>query len=189
MARANLKKVGMAALVLAVVIAGAFILGTEAGNIVNERRYVDSRDHSTASMLSQMQTLEIGGKLPDHTFENLDGTDVRLSDLITGRTIVCFFDVDCGGCLFELEAMQTALADSLRRHVILISHDDRIDLQEARDTYNIEALILWDQDAFYARKHKINSRPFNVMVDSTLTIRRIVIGMLTGSEFRDFMSD
>lgn len=189
MASVNLKKTGVAALVLAVVIAIAAILGTEAGNFYNERRYLESRDNSTTSMLSEMQTLEIGGKLVDHTFENLEGDDVRLSDLITDRTIVCFFDVDCGGCLFELEEMQTALADSLRRHVILISRDDRVKLQEARAAYNIKAPILWDQDAFYARNLKIQVRPFNVMIDSTLTIRKIVAGKLTGSEFREFMTN
>lgn len=189
MSRFNFKKMGVAVLVFAVVIAGAIVLGTQAGNFYSERRSLERRDQSTTSMLSEMQTLEIGGKLTDHTFENLEGDDVRLSDLVTGRTIVCFFDIDCGGCLLELEEMQAALDDSLRRHVILISHDDRVDLMEARAVYNIEAVILWDQDAFYSRNMKVQVRPFNVVVDSALTIRKIVAGKLTGSEFREFMSD
>lgn len=189
MASVNLKKIGVAILVFAAVIAVAVIVGTEAGNFYNERRAIEQRDDLTAAKLRQMQTLEIGGKLQDHTFENLEGEDVRLSDLITNRTIVCFFDIACGACLMELEEMQAALGDSLRRHVILISHDDRVDLQEARRAYNIEAPILWDQDSFYALNLKITTRPFNVMIDSTLTIREIVIGMLNGSEFRKYMCD
>jgi peroxiredoxin len=136
-----------------------------------------------------MRTLEIGGKLEDHTFENLDGTDLRLSDMITDRTIICFFSVDCGSCFFELEEMQATLKGSLHNHVILISHDDRVSLQKARTAYNIESPILWDQNGFYARNLNIQVRPFNVMIDSTLTIRKIVAGKLNGSEFHEFISE
>lgn len=189
MANVDSRKIGVALLVFAAVITVAVIIGTEAGNFYNERAAKQSRDNFTIRKLAQMQTLEVGGKLPDHTFENLEGADVRLSDLVTDRAIVCFFDVSCGSCLVELEQMQIALADSLRRRIILISKDDRVDLQEARTAYNINAPILWDQDNFYAHNLEINNRPFNVMIDSTLTIKKIVVGVMEGSEFSDFMSD
>lgn len=189
MASGNLKKAGVAVLVLVGVVAVAVILGTEAGNFYSERRSIENRDKSTELMLSQMQTLQIGGKLRDHIFENLEGDEVRLSDLITDRTIVCFFDVDCGSCLYELKEMQSALEDSLHGRVILISHDDRLNLREARAAYDIRVPILWDQNSSYAQNLKIQVRPFNVVVDSTLTIRWIVMGQLTDSEFRDVMSD
>jgi len=185
----QLKKASVAILVFAVVIAVAIILGTEAGDFINKRRYLQNREKSTATKLAQMQTLEIGGKLPDHVFEDLEGNEIRLSDLIADRTVVCFFDIGCGGCLLELEEMQSALEDSLHRRFILISHDDRVDLQEARDDYSIKAPILWDQNSFYARNLKIASRPFNVGVDSTLTIGWIVIGKMSRDELREIISD
>ncbi|MDH3891729.1 MAG: peroxiredoxin family protein [candidate division Zixibacteria bacterium] len=189
MASLDFKKIGVAVLIFAAVITVAVIVGVEAGNFYNERAAKQSRSDFTEYKLAQMQTLGVGGKLQDHTFENLEGADVRLSDLVTDRAIVLFFDVACGSCLVELEQMQTALADSLRRRIILISHDDRVDLQEARTAYNIDAHILWDQDNFYAHNLEINNRPFNVMIDSTLTIKKIVVGVMEGSEFSDFMSD
>ncbi len=189
MLHVSLRKIGVAVLVVAVTIAVAFILGTQAGNKVAEWQYRENRDKTTKLMLSDMRTLEIGDKLPDHTFEDLEGAEIRLSDLVSGRTIICFFEIGCGTCIVELEAMQAALEDSLRRHVVLISPDDRLDLREARAAYDIQAPILWDQHSFYAQNLKIPARPFNVVIDSSLTIEWIIAGKLSESELRKFLQN
>lgn len=168
-----------------VVIGLASILGVLAGNMVESFKRQAQREEATQGILEHMQSINVGDTIPDYQFENLDNQQVRLSELISERTVLVFFDPYCHHCLVQLDSMELALGDSWAgEYIILISAAKLQDLQAVRDERNIRSWILWDRGDAYADMLNVFTKPFNIAIDADMVIHDIVAGPLTVSDIQ-----
>lgn len=186
MLRLNFKRVGFAILLVSLTVCAAFILGTQAGNYANSQKtdkYVERRDEKRAEILKQMGTVQVGDILPNPVFIDLDGDEVHLQDIVDERTIVMYFEPDCQVCEDEIETIvQQVSGEQESRRFVLISAGDPARLMKLRDDYGLRSPILYDEDGFFAKRLKVFTFPFNLVVDKHLVIVDILTGGLTPDE-------
>ncbi|MFH1686197.1 MAG: redoxin domain-containing protein [bacterium] len=177
----------VAVVVTAVVAAGLGVVGAKAWR---SYRFDAVRAEQTQKTLDHMGTIEIGGRLPDNDFEDLEGNRVRLSTLVREGAVLSFFRSNCGHCLDELDSLRSITRDSADfSRVILISHEDRLDLKQAAADLDIRCPILWDRDNAYAGKLRVTTQPFNVVVDSSLTIIEVLAGAMMPKDFERLLHE
>lgn len=168
-----------------VVVALASILGVMAGNVVESFKERTQRKEATQGILERMKSISVGDTIPDYQFENLDNQQVRLSELVSERSVLVFFDPYCHHCLVQLDSMELALGDSWAgEYIILISAAKLQDLQAVRDERNIHSWILWDRGDAYADMLNVFTKPFNIAIDADMVIHDIVAGPLTVSDIQ-----
>jgi len=181
-----LVRFGKPALIVLVTGAVAIIMGILTGNYFKNRNRLDARKKTTEVLLQRMQSINVGDTLSEHTFEDLLGHDVALVDALPHGIILSFFSTDCYNCLAELDTLNSAVDDTLDyRYFVLISSDDRLDLQSARRDYDIRCPILWDRGGFYARQLNLSSLPFSILVTKHLEIIQISAGLMTTAEMKE----
>lgn len=73
--------------------------------------------------------------------------------------------------------------------VILVSPSTPEFVNEAQKELGTAFPVLYDTLDRYRTELKIASYPFNILVDSDLTIKRIVVGALTTSECRTTLNN
>jgi peroxiredoxin len=184
----KIQTIAKGAAVVLVTVALAYVLGSQTGNLLADRRERDARfvrTQQTEELLDQMGTIQVGNTLPDHTFQGLDRQYHRLSDLLQDHTLISIFDYHCDNCLKELQQYMKVVRDSNQaKHIVLISGSNPLQLIELRDTYSIPFRILYDEDAMFLTNHNITTFPFNIVVNRSMQIEQIAAGSLMEDEIR-----
>lgn len=172
----------------------AWILGTEAGHLINRdksRSYEFTRSIKTERLMEEMPLLVVGDSIPDHQFYLLDNSPIRLSQLIEGNTVITFFDPTCEPCIREMEDLVPVLisSDWKRKRLILISSSDVNSLIEFRRQFNFSGVILSDYGAEYSMHINVKGYPLNLLVDSTRVLRKVYAGEISSGEFDSAIAD
>ena len=183
----------LAYLVLLIATAGvAYVLGTQAGALVNSRkvdRYKERRAENEKAILEQMGTIAAGDTLPDFYFQDLNGDQVYLRDLINERALIMYFEPDCELCLVELEMVQAEVTDTSQfGNFLMISGANPLYLIKLRDRYDIRSPLVYDYEGFFHNSLKVFTFPFNLVVDKDLVIVEILAGGLTPDEVLEIAS-
>lgn len=179
----NLRKVSIAVSVFAAVLAAAWLLGAQAGNLVNNSKakdYQKQRQTQTNQILEQMGTIKVGDTLPNYALEDLEGRIWQLSELIDDRAIISFYKPDCGACEQQLDAFRESGLESSK--LILISADNPLHLKALAETDGIEAVILYDENRAVSEALGITISPFNIVLNHSLVIERIEAGTMRADE-------
>lgn len=131
------------------------------------------------SVLKQMGTLNVGDTLQDHVFEDLNLQPVRLSSIVSTPTIISVFDPGCDACLEELATYQQILSPAaLKRNVIFISGSNPRYMAELVASTGLVSHVLYDHHSAWLGSYRILTFPFNLVRDSDLVVRRIIVGQL-----------
>ncbi len=180
----------MTGIITVIITAGvAVFLGVNAGNLYNDWKAEELRTETTNATLERMGTLNIGDTLPDHTFEYLDRSQVKLSELVKGNTLITFISPNCPNCDDQLEALSGAAPVEVQtQQVVLISpHNPRF-LEEIQAKHNVIAPLLYDHRREYWSLLKINSYPINVFVNGDRQIQDILVGALVAEDFESLLA-
>jgi peroxiredoxin len=162
----------------------------------------------TAAILRRMGTIKVGDTLGDFFLEDIDGKVHRLSELVntsaekggdvetargglvstykkaTDRTLITYMKPDCDACLDELERLRS-VADSPEdyEHVILITSANPLHMQRVREDYGLKCVILYDDERQFGAALKIQSFPFNLVVDHDRVIQEIIASVLLPEDY------
>jgi len=171
-----------------------YILAMQASSIISARRLEQQpdshqqREEVTEGILQHMNTIAVGDTLPDHQFEGLDRRPMILSQMVSHKTVLVFFDPDCGSCGGELESIHQAVTRSSDyRYFLLISAGNPRMIEDMQGQYDIRSPILYDHGGKFVYGHQILTYPFNVIVDRDLVIEDIIGGSLDMEELREII--
>lgn len=98
------KKAGLIFVVIIIVIALAYVIGVEGAQYYSKVKNKQKRKLFKEHVLKK-SNLEIGGQLPDYSFEDLSFDEVKLSTLISDNSIIFFISPDCHSCLEDIEQL------------------------------------------------------------------------------------
>ena len=174
-----------------IVIAVAYIFGVEAGGLIGSfqtKKWKEKREQQRQIILDKKEALQIGQKLPNYFFYDLDGNLVEFEKVAHGQKqfVICYLDSDCGSCREQLDIFSKIQvpADHLNA-VIIISHSNPFELKEIRDSYKIKFPILYDYWNQYGIHLKIKEFPFNIIADSQLIITNLTPNVLLEDEVKE----
>ena len=90
--RGKLLRRGFIVVAIILTVGLAYILGVEAGNYYikakRSKNFILTRNAQTAQILQQMNTIAVGDTLLDHTFQDLNGNPVKLSEVVVPEELV-----------------------------------------------------------------------------------------------------
>jgi peroxiredoxin len=141
---------------------------------------------TTRVELNRMQTLNIGDTLPDVRLEDLSGRSIDLASVIKHRrTAIAFVLPDCDACLFEMQRILKLSPDSIaQQHWVLVSSSNPRTLNDLKVERGLAMPVLYDHQNRLASRLRINSFPFNIVVDS----QRVIISIFSGALLDDQVS-
>lgn len=169
-----------------VTILAAVGLGRLVARQINSRRdaaYAAGREAKTRDLLDRMGTIRVGDTLPNHEFQDSLTGAVRLSDLISGPTILSYFDPGCGACVADLLCLHDAgPALGATNRIVLLTTSSHVSVNEIQQRTGTQFRVVIDDEGRFAEQLNIHSTPFTVLVNSELRVERIIIGALTEGE-------
>ena len=179
---------GGAVVVLAYVLAvQAFTLYEKWNLSRNADQYRTQASEQTAAILRQMGTIEIGDTLPNFPFEDIDGKVRLLSEVVTDKTLITYIQPDCDACLIELERLkQAAKSQTDYAHILLITSANPVHMQKLRADYGLGCVILYDEERRFGSLLKIQSFPFNLVVNRQRVIEAIRANTLLPDDYERF---
>ncbi len=165
------------------VIAIGLIVGDQIGKFRAAEKRSARRRLATIAALDRMQSIEIGGIFPDRHLETLDGDYVWLSELIADTSLISFFASACDACLTDISNAELVCEGNHNlTNVILISRESISRLQQVKEDYGLTCAILYDHKGELAAELRVDNYPFNVIIDSAMTICRVVSGVIPANE-------
>ncbi|MEW5796165.1 MAG: redoxin domain-containing protein, partial [Candidatus Zixiibacteriota bacterium] len=140
----------------------------------NADEYRKQASEQTAAILRKMGTIQVGDTLADFSLEDIDGQWHRLSELVIDKTLITFVKPDCDACLIELERLrESARGPDDYEHVLLITSANPLHLQKLRADYGLGCAILYDEERAFGNALKVQSFPFNIVVNNSRVIEEI----------------
>lgn len=173
-----------------IVIGVAWVMGTNLGDWVNAESHTENalrREIHTAELLEHMGTIKVGDTLPNFGFDDLDRKYWKLSELVTEKTAIIFFDYHCDNCMVELGEIKKAVnsgADPDR--FLLISSTNPLYLQSITDSLDFPCRFLYDEDRVFADQLGIFTYPLTIETNRNLQITNIDAGILYEADLVGF---
>lgn len=169
----------------------AYLIGTQSAGWVEGLhlawqvdKYRTSAAEQTAVILREMGTIKVGDTLANFSFEDVDGKSHLLSELVTDKTLITYLKPDCDACLEELERLRnTAKGLDDYEHILLITSANPLHLQKLRADYGLGCVILYDEERLFGTALKIQTFPFNLVVDRSLAIQAIHANTLLPDDY------
>jgi len=134
-----------------------------------------------------MGTIEVGDTLPNFPFEDIDGKVRLLSEVVTDKTLITYLERGCDACLQQLERLkQAANGQDDYEHVLLITSANPVHMQKLRADYGLGCVILYDEERRFGSLLKIQSFPFNLVVNRQRVIETIHANTLLPDDYERF---
>jgi peroxiredoxin len=192
MATVSLKKIALYTLTVLVTVVAALFLGSKVGDAINQRKlkkFEADRAKMKQAVLAKMENVGLGNRVGDHYFEDLNRNLVRLSDVITDKTVIIFIEPDCPACIDEIEQIQRVVKDSSEsRHFIFVSSGNPLHLIVLRDEYKIQSPILYDHKDEFSSWFKVSTYPFNMIVNERLEIEDVIPAQLAQDKIEEIIN-
>jgi peroxiredoxin len=138
----------------------------------------------TAEILRRMGTIKVGDTLGNFPLEDIDGKLHLLSELVTDKTLITYMKPDCDACLAELETLRSvAKGPDDYEHVILITSANPLHMQRIREDYGLGCVILYDDERQFGAALKIQTFPFNLVVDRDRVLQTVHANTLLPDDY------
>jgi len=172
----------------------AYLIGTQSADWMREwntARHADEyramAAEQTAAILRKMGTIEVGDTLPNFPLEDIDGKMHMLSELLTDKTLITYLKPDCDACLEELERLRiVANGPNDYEHVILITSANPLHMHRIRKEYGLGCVILYDDERFVGTTLRIQTFPFNLILNRDRVIEAIDGSTMLAEDYRRF---
>jgi peroxiredoxin len=186
------RTIGWGAGIGVLTIAVAYVVGVQAGNLINRYRrgdYRSRRDAQTKQILEKMGTIHVGDTLPDFALEDLEGHIWRLSELVRGPTLITFFKPDCGACEVQIQEMKRVLkTDADWRRIVLISSANPLHLKRFVQDRELKCVVLYDEDRIVTQALKVFATPMTISANKTKGIDSIIVGVMYQDEINAILA-
>jgi len=156
----------------------------------NADQYRTQASEQTEAVLKQMGTIKVGDTLPNFPFEDIDGKVRLLSEVVTDKTLITYLERGCDACLLELERLkQAASGQDDYEHILLITSANPVHMQKLRAEYGLGCVILYDEERRFGSLLKIQSFPFNLVVNRQRVIEAIHANTLLPDDYERFFNE
>ncbi|MFZ5978996.1 MAG: peroxiredoxin family protein [Candidatus Zixiibacteriota bacterium] len=148
----------------------------------------EKKEALTQGILNKMGSIAVGDTLPDHVFEDLYRTPVRLSDIVREKTNLCFFAPECDYCNDEMETIKlNAPTPEEQEYFIMISPGNPRLIEEIPDLAGLTCPILYDHRAEYNNRLNIFTYPFNIVINEDLIVTDLILEPLSREDIIDII--
>ena len=161
----------------------AVSLGVAGGSWLRDRglesHRVEQADR-TEAILSSMQGIGMGDTIPNYTLYDLEGTPMKLDQLVKPYCILLFFRSNCQSCASEfgtIEQEANSTSDAPLR-LVFISPQNPFELRDYFSSSTLSHRIFYDHERRFEASFDISTYPFNILVDSTAVVRGFLAGPL-----------
>ncbi len=145
--------------------------------------YQRSRAEMTRTRLANAGAVNIGDTLIDHVFEDLNQNRVRLSDLVSGVTLISVVAPTCGSCSDQILLISQLASNGPESGLfVFISSANPRYLQEMQAETGLSSPLLYDHRKEWITNYQITDFPFNIIVDENLVIQDIILGGILEQE-------
>lgn len=177
-----------ATIVVALLLLGA-ILGTGVARLVWHFKIAHLQQFKSQFEYNTTRdefAIHVGDTLPDHLFEDLSSTPVRLSSFVHCKAWLSFIEPSCDACLEELYySFSDSSAYELATHCVVISAGNPRYLADLRSELDSPLVFLYDHRYSFLSQFGITVFPTNVLVDSNLVVLSVSQGTLLDNEKKD----
>lgn len=133
--------------------------------------------------------MEIGAKIPNYYFHDLDGNFVELENIIKSKTLLTYITADCDACIIQVEALKKhSESYNTDFKFMLISFSSPFNLMELLENYELSYMTLYDHGKQYGNHLGISIFPFNIVLDSGLIVTGIFPGKLMEEQLKEVIN-
>lgn len=136
--------------------------------------------------------LKVGYTAPNFTLEDLQGSEVALSDLRGQAVLMNFWAVWCGFCRVEMPELQTAYDTYGDEEFVVLGIDvgeeaERVAsfVQEMGVTFP----ILLDRRGSVTQQYHIRGLPTSIVIDADGVIRAVHVGPVTQQQIARYLAE
>ena len=179
-------------LVIVGVSSAAYFFGVEAASFLNSMRTETKKKENLKFRdltLDKMQTIQIGERLPNHLFYELNGNMLELQKIrLQEVSIFTYATTECHFCDEQFEILSGFSADStLMSRIWIVSPSNPFELFKLNKRFNNRFKILYDHDSQFCDNLKIMTFPFHIIVESDFVIKDIVVGQMGTNEIKEIL--
>jgi len=178
--------------VAVIVVSFAFVAGQSLGDYFNKKQedqYAARRSDQTERLLIDHIQLGAGDTLPDQAFETLVFDTVRLSEVLSDRSVLVAVLPGCGSCLEEMgNIAEIQAARDLVGPFVFVSSGNPRELAAIRDSLGLANPFLYDHRGAFLSQFGIDIYPMCLTVSRTRELEDILIGSLLPSEIETVLN-
>jgi len=178
--------------VAVIVVSFAFVAGQSLGDYFNKKQEDQSasrRSDQTERLLIDHIQLGAGDTLPDQAFETLVFDTVRLSEVLSDRSVLVAVLPGCGSCLEEMGTIaEIQAARDLVGPFVFVSSGNPRELAAIRDSLGLANPFLYDHRGAFLSQFGIDIYPMCLTVSRTRELEDILIGSLLPSEIETVLN-
>jgi peroxiredoxin len=179
LSRSNLLSLG----VLAIVLGSALAIGLARQN--------GAQVELTGGAADNLASEPVKGALaPDFELTDLEGNQIRLSDLRGSPLLINFWATWCGPCRIEMPAIEARYQRYKDQgfRVLAVDFDEPADIvAEFRDELGLSFDILLDPGAKVQQLYRVRGYPSSYFVDRDGFITIVHIGLMTEGQLDDYL--
>jgi len=179
--------------VVVIVVSFAFVAGQSLGDYFNtkqEDQYTARRTDMTERLLVDHIQLGASDTLPDQAFETLVFDTVRLSEILSDRSVLVAVLPGCGSCLEEMGTIAEMQAErDLVGPFVFISSGNPRELAAIRDSLGLTNPFLYDHRGAFLSQFGIDIYPMCLTVSRTRELEDILVGSLLPSEIETILNN
>ncbi|QYK50532.1 MAG: TlpA family protein disulfide reductase [Anaerolineales bacterium] len=141
---------------------------------------------SACSALSGPQPV-VGSQAPEFVLPNLDGEQVRLSDLRGQRVLLNFWATWCGPCRQEMPAIQARYNHGDFAVLAVDFGETRQQVQRFIDEIGVDLPVLLDADGNVQELYRVRGYPTTFFIDAQGVIRFFHIGEMSAADIDNYL--
>ncbi|MCL4257191.1 MAG: TlpA family protein disulfide reductase [Anaerolineales bacterium] len=141
---------------------------------------------SACSVLSGPQPV-VGSPAPEFVLPNLDGEQVRLSDLRGQRVLLNFWATWCGPCRQEMPAIQARYTHGDFAVLAVDFGETRQQVQRFIDEIGVDLPVLLDADGSVQELYRVRGYPTTFFIDAQGVIRFFHIGEMSAADIDNYL--
>lgn len=180
----------VATVIVLVTIFLAYFLGNAAARLSSGDQSRDLEDVQEQLLLSQMRFVNPGDTIADLELSDLNGEKTLLSRHVSGKSMLVFFEPDCPACEKQMQVILKSATEpeELARFVFITSGNYTISyLKEFFGSGPHSLNLVVDPEDSLARRLRVRSFPFNLVVNEGLVVVKPQPRPLLESDVRDFL--
>ncbi len=132
----------------------------------------------------------MGDRLSDHSFEDLAGTPVRLSDVVHNQTWIAIIEPTCESCVEDMRYLKSVLTGVEQEHAfVFVSASNPRFLRDIKEEIGLNSTFLYDHRRVWSNQHNFFTYPLHVRVDGNLQMLEIVAGALSREQIEAMLRE
>lgn len=121
----------------------------------------------------------------------LGGDSIRLSkSLVTSSAVICVIRPECEACNYELADVSKFVEQGGNANaLVFVSSGNPRLLEDLSSQVDPRLRFLYDHRGKWMSRYDIYTFPFNIVVDSNLVVRDVIVGGITQRDIQQLLAN